>query len=337
MTVIGIETSCDECAAAVVDDGRVIRSNVIASQVEAHRPFQGVVPEIASRKHVEAISGVVRKAVEDAGVGTGGLGAVAVTYRPGLIGSLLVGVSFAKGMALSLGLPLVGVDHVEAHLYAAQIGADIPFPYLGVLVSGGNTLITIVRDFFTHEVLGTTIDDACGEALDKIAKYYDLGYPGGVAIDRLSEQGSAEAYSFPRPSLRKGEHRYDVSYSGLKTAAVNQLDQFLNPGHRKSPENIAASFQKAAIDVLVDRVLLAAADTGIRRVVVGGGVAANRYFRRRLGSEASVEAVFPAMVLCTDNAAMIAGLGYHHLRAGRQSGLDLTASPRVAGFRRAYP
>lgn len=337
MTVLGIETSCDECAASVVVDGRSIRSNVIATQVEDHRPYQGVVPEIASRRHTETITDVVRKALADAGVSGPGLHGIAVTTRPGLIGSLLVGVSFAKGLALSLGAPLVGVDHVEAHLYAAHIDREIAFPYLGVLVSGGNTLIGIVRDFFTYEIIGTTIDDACGEALDKIAKFYDLGYPGGVAIDRLSDRGSAEAFTFPTPSLHKGDHRYDVSYSGLKTAAANQLRQFLNPGHSVSPENIAASFQKAAIDILVSRVLLAAADTGIGRVVVGGGVAANRYLRRRLGGEATVTAVFPPMVLCTDNAAMIAGLGYHQFRAGMRSSLDLNASPRVPGMRRAYP
>ena len=337
MTVLGIETSCDECAAAVVEDGRIIRSNVIASQVELHRPWGGVVPEIASRKHTETIVPVVRKALSDANVVERDLHAIAVTNRPGLIGSLLVGVSFAKGLALALDVPFVGVDHIEAHLYAAHIGVNIDFPYLGLLVSGGNTLISVVRGFFANEVLGTTIDDACGEALDKIAKHYDLGYPGGVAIDRLSERGSPEAFSFPKPSLHKGEHRYDVSYSGLKTAAVNQLDRFLNPGYEKSPENIAASFQKAAIDLLADRVILAASDTGIRRVVVGGGVAANRYLRRRLGQEAAVDAVFPPMVLCTDNAAMIAGLGYHQILAGERSGLDLGASPRVAGSRRSYP
>jgi len=337
VTVLGIETSCDECAAAVVEDGRIIRSNVIASQVELHRPWGGVVPEIASRKHTETIVPVVRKALSDANVVERDLHAIAVTNRPGLIGSLLVGVSFAKGLALALDVPFVGVDHIEAHLYAAHIGVNIDFPYLGLLVSGGNTLISVVRGFFANEVLGTTIDDACGEALDKIAKHYDLGYPGGVAIDRLSERGSPEAFSFPKPSLHKGEHRYDVSYSGLKTAAVNQLDRFLNPGYEKSPENIAASFQKAAIDLLADRVILAASDTGIRRVVVGGGVAANRYLRRRLGQEAAVDAVFPPMVLCTDNAAMIAGLGYHQILAGERSGLDLGASPRVAGSRRSYP
>jgi N6-L-threonylcarbamoyladenine synthase len=305
--------------------------------VEFHRPYSGVVPEIASRKHTEAIAGVVRKALTDAGVGTSAIDAIAVTAKPGLIGSLLVGLSFAKGMSVALDVPFVGIDHVEAHLYAAQIGSEIPFPYLGLLVSGGNTLITIVRGYFEFQVLGATIDDACGEALDKIAKHYNLGYPGGVAIDKLSERGSADAFTFPSPSLHKGDHRYDVSYSGLKTAAVNQLRHFLNPGFEATPENIAASFQRAAIDLLVSRVLLAALDTGIRRIVVGGGVAANRYFRRRLGGEPAVEAVFPPMVLCTDNAAMIAGLGYHYLAAGRVSEYNLTASARVSGFRKPYP
>jgi N6-L-threonylcarbamoyladenine synthase len=337
VTVLGIETSCDECAASVVRDGRAILSNVIATQVELHRPYEGVVPEIASRHHVETIRSVVQRALDEAGVEVQCLDGIAVTTRPGLIGSLLVGVSFAKGLALAVGAPLVGVDHVEAHLYAARMEREIPFPYIGVLVSGGNTMIGVVRDYFAYEVIGTTIDDACGEALDKIAKHYGLGYPGGVAIDRLSEKGSPEAYRFPTPWLHKGDHRYDVSYSGLKTAAANQLDQYLASGHVRSPENIAASFQKAVIDVLADRVVLAAHDLGIRTVVVGGGVAANRYLRARLGRERDLESIFPPMVLCTDNAAMIAGLGYHELKAGMRAGLDLAAAPRVEGFRRRYP
>ena len=337
MTVLGIESSCDECAASVVQDAKAILSNVVSSQVELHRPYYGVVPEIASRQHTEAISGVVSRALGDAGLGLRDLEGIAVTYRPGLIGSLLVGLSFAKGLALSTGLPYVGVDHIEAHLYAAHLGEDIPFPYIGLLVSGGHTLITVVRDFFDYDVLGSTIDDACGEAFDKVAKHFDMGYPGGLAVDSLARKGSDCAFSFPAPSLHKGEHRYDVSYSGLKTACVNQLDQFLNPGFQKSLANIAASFQRAAVDMLVERVRRAAEDFGIPRVVAGGGVAANSYLRESLRELFGRGAVFPAMVLCTDNAAMVAALGCRLLGRGVCSGLELNASARVPAFRKSYP
>jgi N6-L-threonylcarbamoyladenine synthase len=337
VTVLGIETSCDECAASVVRGGKSILSNVVASQVELHRPYYGVVPEIASRQHTEAIGVVVWQALRDAALELRQVEGIAVTYRPGLVGSLLVGLSFAKGLALATGLPYVGVDHIEAHLYAAHIGEDIPFPYVGLLVSGGHTLITVVRGLFDYEVIGTTIDDACGEAFDKIAKHFDMGFPGGLAVDGLAKLGSDQAFSFPAPSLHKGEHRYDVSYSGLKTACVNQLEQFLNPGFERSLPNIAASFQRAAIDMLVDRVLKATKDLGIERVVAGGGVAANSYLRRALHQQFGPAAVFPAMVLCTDNAAMIASRGCHLLSAGVRSELDLNASPRVPAFRRGYP
>jgi N6-L-threonylcarbamoyladenine synthase len=337
MMVLGVETSCDECAAAVVEDGKKVRGEVVASQIEDHRPFYGVVPEIASRRHIETISGVVDRALQKAGIGAEQLDGLAVTCQPGLIGSLLVGLSFVKGLAFALDKPLVGVDHILAHLYAPHLEAEIAYPYVGLLVSGGHTLIARVEDFETIEVLGATIDDACGEAFDKVAKHYDLGFPGGVAIDRLSQSGSPEAFRFPRPSLHKGDHPFDVSYSGLKTAAVNQLDQFWNPEFPKSKENIAASFQAAAIDILVDRTVKAARHTGLERVVAGGGVAANSYLRRRLGGLAQLEVIFPSLRLCTDNAAMVAGLGYQLLSRGRRSGLDLNASARVEGLRRAYP
>jgi N6-L-threonylcarbamoyladenine synthase len=337
MKVLGIETSCDECSAAVVEDGRRILSNVVATQIEIHRPYYGVVPEIASRHHLELIDPVVDEALAKAGVGLGDIELVAATYRPGLVGSLLVGLCYAKALALAAGRPFVGVDHVQAHLYAPHLVEEIAYPYIGLVVSGGHTMIALVRDYDRFEVLGTTIDDACGEALDKVAKFYDLGYPGGVAIDRLSRGGNPQAFRFPRPSLHKGDHRYDVSYSGLKTAAVNQLDQFWDRRFEKTGENIAASFQKAAIDILVDRTLLAAEDAGLRTIVVGGGVSANSYLRARLGAEPGVRAVFAPLALCTDNGAMIAGLGYRYHESGRDSGLDLNAQARVPGFRKAYP
>ena len=337
MIVLGVESSCDECAASVVADGREVLSSVIASQIEDHRPFYGVVPEIASRRHIETIQTVVRQALEEAGKSAAEMDGLAVTFRPGLIGSLLVGLSFVKGMAYALEKPFVGVDHILAHLYAPHLERMIPYPYLGLLVSGGHTLIARVENFDSIEVLGTTIDDACGEAFDKVAKHYDLGYPGGVAIDGLAAQGSAEAFRFPWPSLHKGEHSFDVSYSGLKTAAVNQLDQFWNRKFEKSKANIAAAFQAAAIDILVDRVLKAASRTGLTTIVAGGGVAANSYLRKRLRERRDVQVIFPAVELCTDNAAMVAGLGCRLLLSGRRSGLDLTASARVAGLRRLYP
>jgi len=335
--VLGIETSCDECSAAVVDDGRTILSNIVASQIEIHRPYYGVVPELASRKHVEWIGPVVEQSLAESGVGMGEIDAVAATFRPGLIGSLLVGLSYGKGLALTLDLPFVGVDHIQAHLYAPHLEQEISYPYIGLIVSGGHTLIARVETFDRFEVLGTTIDDACGEAFDKVAKFYDLGFPGGVAIDRLSVRGEPEAFRFPKPSLHKGDHRYDVSYSGLKTAVVNQLDRFWDRSFPKTPENIAAAFQKTAIDILVERVLRACKDTGLHRVVAGGGVSANSYLRSRLGSEDGVQAVFPSLSLCTDNGAMIAGLACRMLSAGKASPLSLNAEARVQSFRRAYP
>jgi N6-L-threonylcarbamoyladenine synthase len=337
MIVLGVESSCDECAAAVVEDGRRILSNVVATQEELHRPYYGVVPEIASRRHIETIQPVVTKALQDAGLAIGEVDGLAVTCRPGLIGSLLVGLSFVKGLALAMDRPFVGVDHVLAHLYAPHLEEEIGYPYLGLLVSGGHTLIARVEGFDRIQVLGTTIDDACGEAFDKVAKHYDLGFPGGVAIDRLAQRGDARAFRFPWPSLHKGDHPFDVSYSGLKTAVVNQLEQFRDPRYPGTPENIAASFQKTAVDILVDRLLKAARRTGLTTVVAGGGVAANSYLRRRLAEERGLRVIFPSLKLCTDNAAMVAGLGCRLLAAGRRDELSLNAEARVPGLRRTYP
>ena len=336
MTVLGIETSCDECAAAVVVDGVELRSNIVYSQIEEHRRYQGVVPEIASRKHVEWIDGVVAHALRAAAVGLEKIDAVAVTTRPGLIGSLLVGLSYAKGLALARELPLIAVDHVQAHLYAPHMECDLSYPYIGLLLSGGHTLIADVRAFDRIEVLGATIDDACGEAFDKVAKYFAMGYPGGVAIQRLAAGGDAAAYRFPRPSLRKGDHRFDVSYSGLKTAVIHQREQFRDPAYPATPANLAAAFQQTAVDIVVDKALLASRETGIDCVVAAGGVAANTYLRRRLDRE-PVRTVYPSLALCTDNAAMIAGLGYHLLARGERSPLEVSARARVGEFRARYP
>ena len=270
MIVLGIETSCDECSAAVVRDGHEILSNVIATQIELHKPYQGVVPELASRLHTEWISQVVKAAVMQAHLTYSDLDAVAVTNRPGLLGSLLVGVNFAKGFAASLGIPLLGVDHIRAHLYASQIENPLEYPYLGVLVSGGHTVICRVDGYDDVQVLGTTIDDAIGEAFDKVAKFYNLGYPGGVVIDRLSKTGDPMAFLFPGPTLDRGEHPYDMSYSGLKTGVINQLDKFRNGDAEATPENIAASFQRAAVGILMKRVKLACMEPTVGMMQRGG-------------------------------------------------------------------
>jgi N6-L-threonylcarbamoyladenine synthase len=337
LKILGIESSCDECSASVVEDGRRILSNVILSQVDFHKPYYGVVPEIASRKHIEWIRPVVEDALAEASVTLADVDAVAVTFRPGLIGSLLVGLSYAKGLAWATGKPLVGVDHILAHLYAPHLEQDIDYPYLGLLVSGGHTIIARVDAFDRIQVLGTTIDDACGEAFDKVAKHYDIGFPGGVAIDRLAQKGDPRAFLFPRPSLHKGEAFYDVSYSGLKTAVIHQSEQFWNGKAEKSLANIAASFQRAAVDILVDRALAAAADNGLHRLVAGGGVAANSYLRARLAAEQGLQAIFPSLKLCTDNAAMVAGIGYHRLLSGAVDDFTLNAEARVPMFKRSYP
>jgi N6-L-threonylcarbamoyladenine synthase len=337
MRILGIESSCDECSMAVVEDGKRILSNVIATQIDIHRPYKGVVPEIASRLHTEWIVPVLNDALSEAGITLKEIEGIAVTNRPGLIGSLLVGLSFAKGLSMSLGIPYIGINHIKAHLYAPLLEEDIPYPFIGLLVSGGHTIICRVDGFDSIEILGTTIDDACGEAFDKVAKFYDFGYPGGVAIDKLARKGNPKAFNFPGPNLHKGEHRYDISYSGLKTAVVNQLDQFWNREYEKTPENIAASFQKTAINILLKRLKRVIEDTGLRRVIAGGGVAANSYLRSELSAMKEVTTVYPSLPLCTDNGAMIAGLGYHYLARGDAAPLSETVSARVTGFRKAYP
>ena len=337
MIVLGIETSCDECSAAVVENGRNILSNVIATQIELHKPYQGVVPELASRLHTEWIAQVVEAAIAQAGITKGDLDAVAVTSRPGLLGSLLVGVNFGKCFASALGIPFIGIDHIRAHLYASQIENPLEYPYLGVLVSGGHTVICKVSSYDSVEVLGTTIDDAIGEAFDKVAKFYEMGFPGGVVIDRLSRSGNPNAFLFPGPSLDRSEHPYDMSYSGLKTAVINQKDRFRAEGAEDSLENIAASFQRQAVGILMRRVKAALKDTGLRRVSAGGGVAANSLLRSELKSleKKGYEVTFPSLKLCTDNGAMIAGLAYNYLSDGYRDDDSLSASARVSAFKKS--
>lgn len=334
MRILGIETSCDECAAAIVEDGRRILSNVVMTQIPLHERYQGVVPEIASRAHIEWIMGIVRRALSDAGLEVKSVDGVAATAKPGLIGSLAVGLSFAKAFAWSRNLPFKGVNHMLAHLYAPQLVHPIEYPFLGLLVSGGHTIICRADDFDRITVLGTTIDDAAGEAFDKVAKHYGFGYPGGLVIDQLAERGDERAFRFPLPSLHKGEHRYDVSYSGLKTAVIHHLSSYQHPGAKATPENIAASFRKTAIDILLSRLYRAIDDTGIRTVVVGGGVAANAYLRRELEKQQELRVYFPPLSLCGDNAAMVAGIAWHYVARGDVDGWDIAPSSRDMDFKR---
>jgi len=338
MNVLGIETSCDECSASIVQDGEKILSNIIMTQIPFHAPWSGVVPEIASRKHVEWIYTVTKEALEKAGLTVKDVNAIAVTNRPGLFGSLLIGLSFAKAFAWSRNIPFIAVDHMLAHLYAARlISGEIPeYPFLGLLVSGGHTIICRADNFDNITVLGTTIDDAVGEAFDKVAKYYNFGYPGGSVIDKMAQNGDSQAFRFPLPSLHKGSHRYDVSYSGLKNAVINQLEIF-NVKKDYTNEDIAASFQKTAIETLLRALLNAAEDQNLTTIVAGGGVAANSYLRKRLSEQKQLRCIFPPLDLCGDNAAMIAGIGYHYLARGESSPLNVTASARVTGFKKKYP
>jgi N6-L-threonylcarbamoyladenine synthase len=339
MKVLGIETSCDECSAAVVEDGEKILSNVIATQIPFHAPWSGVVPEIASRKHTEWIYAVTKEALDKAGLTQADVEAVSVTSRPGLLGSLLVGLSFAKAFAWARNIPFIAVDHMLAHLYAPRLIAENKpeYPFLGLLVSGGHTIICKAVNFDDITVLGTTIDDAVGEAFDKVAKHYNFGYPGGKVIDEMARNGDSGAFRFPLPSLHKGDHRYDVSYSGLKTAVINQLDMFKVKETAATNEDIAASFQKTAVEILLRALLNAAEDTGLTTIVAGGGVAANSYLRSRLAEQKHLHCVFPPLDLCGDNAAMIAGIGYQYLARGERSSLSVTASARVSGFKKKYP
>jgi N6-L-threonylcarbamoyladenine synthase len=324
--VLGIETSCDETAAAVVDDGRQVRSSVVASQAELHARYGGVVPEVASRAHVELICDVIEQALVEAGSSLDELDAVAAVRGPGLAGALLVGVSAAKAISLASRVPYVGVHHHEAHLYAAMIeDPQLEPPLVTLVVSGGHTLLIAMEDHGRYRVLGETVDDAAGEAFDKVARYLGLGYPGGPEIDRLAREGDPEAIRFPRPMRGEG---HDFSFSGLKTAVVQYV--------RKHPDtdvaDVAASFQAAIVDVLVEKLLGAARETGIGTVVAGGGVAANSALRERLLDLAvagEVQVVLPSIALCTDNAAMVASVAAYRLAADGPTPLEAPVVPNL--------
>ncbi|RKY02315.1 tRNA (adenosine(37)-N6)-threonylcarbamoyltransferase complex transferase subunit TsaD [Candidatus Poribacteria bacterium] len=325
MLILGIDTSCDETSAAVVRDGFEILSNIVSSQVDLHSRFGGVVPEIASRKHTETILYVIESALNDAGVALDELDAVAVTNRPGLIGALLVGVAVAKSIAYCHGKPLIGVNHVEGHIYSSFMAhPDIPVPHVCLTVSGGHTMLVYVEGYTRYELMGTTQDDAAGEAFDKVAQYLNLGFPGGPIIDRLARKGDEEAVHFPRPMIKSGD--YNFSFSGLKTAVRNFVMKAKAEGRLPRVEDIAASFQKAVVDVLVEKTIAAAEERGVSAVAVVGGVAANSKLREEMSARAAelgMAVYFPPMSLCTDNAAMIAGLAYHKYQLGEVAGLDL--------------
>ena len=317
MNVLGIETSCDETSAAVVENGRRVFSNVVSSQLDLHRRFGGVVPEIASRAHLESIDNIVKAALEDAGKNIDEISGVAVTRGPGLIGALLVGISYAEGLSEARKIPLAGVNHLHAHLYANMMSNQkIKMPFVGLLVSGGHTILCIVEDVGKYNFLGTTVDDAAGEAFDKIAKLLELGYPGGPVIEKAAEKGDPNFVRFPRARVKKSP--YFFSFSGLKTAVLYYVKKTKTLS--RHIEDVAASFQEAVVDSLIEKSLAAADDCKIKRLVVGGGVSCNRRLREKLcssGKKQGIEVFFPSLELCTDNAAMIAGIGFELLKKGK--------------------
>lgn len=329
--VLGIESSCDETAAAVVRNGREVLSNVISSQIAIHTIYGGVVPEIASRKHIEKINQVIMEALQTADVTLEQIDAVSVTYGPGLVGALLVGVGEAKAIAYAADKPLVGVHHIEGHIAANYIEhPDLEPPFLCLVVSGGHTHLVRVQDYNQFDIIGRTHDDAAGEAFDKVARAIGLGYPGGPKIDKLAKEGDPHAIEFPRAKVDGSV--YDFSFSGVKSAVLNYLNACEMKGTAVNRADVAASFQQAVIDVLVDKAVSAARQLGENRIAVAGGVASNSALRAAMqqGCDAAdLELVYPSPVYCTDNAAMIAVQGYYEYMAGTRSGLDLNAVPNL--------
>ncbi len=331
VVVLAIESSCDETAAAVVVNGREVLSNIIASQIDVHKIYGGVVPEIASRKHIEKINQVIEEALSGAGRTLEDMDAICVTYGPGLVGALLVGVGTAKALAYAAGKPLVGVHHIEGHICANYIAnPELEPPFLCLVASGGHSHLVIVRDYGEYEILGRTRDDAAGEAFDKVARAIGLGYPGGPAIDRLSKEGDPDAIEFPRASIEGAP--YDFSFSGVKSAVLNYINGCKMKQIDYRTADIAASFQKAVVDVLTDHTMLAARDYGIRTISIAGGVACNGALRESMSracDDRGYRFYMPTPLLCTDNAAMIGAAGYYEYRKGVRHGLDLNAVPNL--------
>ena len=326
--ILAIETSCDETAAAVIADGTTILSNVVASQTEIHARYGGVFPEVASRRHVEVIHPVVEEAMRVAHLGFGDLDCVAVTRGPGLVGSLLVGVNMAKGLAVARNLPLLGINHIEGHIYSLWLTEDAPhirFPVLTLVVSGGHTELYLMTDHGQYQLLGATLDDAAGEAFDKVGRLLGLPFPGGPAIDAASDNGNPAAFRFPRAVMDQG---YDFSFSGLKTALVRQVSQYHSPSLMPTAD-LAASFQSAVVDALVSKTAAAAEATGATAVHIAGGVSANRALRAAMRARLELPVRVPPLALCTDNAAMIGAAAHFHFIRDRRDALDLDVVPSL--------
>lgn len=331
INILAIESSCDETAAAVVNNGREVLSNVISSQIDLHKLYGGVVPEIASRKHIEKINQVIEEALKEAEVTLSDLDAVAVTYGPGLVGALLVGVAEAKAIAYAAGLPLVGVHHIEGHISANYIEhPELEPPFLCLVASGGHTHLVCVKDYGKYEILGRTRDDAAGEAYDKVARAIGLGYPGGPKIDRIAREGNPDAVKFPKANIDGA--KYDFSFSGLKSAVLNYINGCKMKGENFDPADIAASFQKAVVEVLVEKSMQAAEDYGMHKFAIAGGVASNTALRSAMEQACAMRGIqfyHPSPIYCTDNAAMIGVAGFYEYLAGTRHGWDLNAVPNL--------
>lgn len=331
INILGIESSCDETAAAVVRNGRELLSNVISSQIDTHTKFGGVVPEVASRKHIEVVNSVVEEALEKSGMTLDDIDAIGVTYGAGLVGALLVGLQYAKGLSYSTNKPLIGVNHIEGHISANFIEhKELQPPFVCLVVSGGHTFIVNMEDYGKFEVLGQTRDDAAGEAYDKIARAIGLGYPGGPKIDKISKEGNENAIKFPKANFH--EDTLDFSFSGVKSAVLNYINNASMKGETINRADVAASFQKAVVDVLVENVMTACKKKNVDKIVVAGGVASNSKLRYRLieeGNKRNINVLFPSPILCTDNAAMIASAAYFEFLKGNVASLDLNAKPNL--------
>lgn len=329
--ILAIETSCDETAASVVKNGREVLSNVISSQIALHTLYGGVVPEIASRKHIEKINQVIEKALSDAGVTLNDITAIAVTYGPGLVGALLVGVSAAKAISFASGIPLVGVHHISGHISANYLEyAELEPPFVCLVASGGHSHLVIAKDYGEYDIVGRTRDDAAGEAFDKVARAIGLGYPGGPKIDRLAREGNPDAICFPRAKVADNE--YDFSFSGLKSAVLNYINGCNMKGEAICQADVAAAFQKAVIDVLAEHSMKAVMEFGYDKFAIAGGVASNSSLRETLARECALRDISfysPSPIMCTDNAAMIGAAGYYEYLKGVRHGYDLNAVPNL--------